>query len=253
MSDAPAGAGLVIKGLSVLVSGGASGIGLATAAAFCRQGARVSVLDKEIAAVEPPISAHQADVRSADDVSRAVEAVLNAEGGIDVVVNCAGVPSRGGLESLSDDEWLRIFDVNVVGMARVVRAALPHLRRSSHASVVNVSSVSANVGLTGLSAYSASKGAIQALTRALAAELITDRIRVNSVSPGTVDTPWIRQYFASLPDPVAAEESAHRRQPTGRMVTAEEVADAICFLVGAGSVTGIDVPIDGGMSKIRVE
>lgn len=247
--------GSEFAGWSALVTGGASGIGLESARELHRRGARVAVIDLKVDEVPAEFAAFAVDVKHRTEVEQAVTEIAQVQGGLDVVVNCAGIASRGPFESISDEEWSEVFDVNVIGMVRVIRAGVHHLSRSDRAAVVNLASVSANIGLAGISAYTASKGAIRALTRALAVELLPQGIRVNCISPGTVDTPWIRAYIDSLDDPSGAELAAHSRQPTGRMVTAQEVADAVCYLAGpsARSMTGADLALDGGMSSIRPE
>ena len=161
---------------------------------------------------------------------------------------------RAAIEDNPDDEWHRVLDINVVGLARVTRAALPALRRSSHAAIVNTSSIVATAGLPQRALYSASKGAVLSLTRAMAADLIAAGIRVNAVTPGTADTPWIGRLLASAPDPAAERAALEARQPHGRLVSPDEVAAAICYLAGpsAGSTTGTVLAVDGGMDGLRL-
>ena len=146
--------------------------------------------------------------------------------------NNAGVGAQGTVETNLDDEWHRVFDVNVVGIVRVTRAALPHLRRSGRAAIVNTCSVVATVGLPERALYGATKGAVYALTLAMAADHLSDGIRVNCVSPGTVDTPWVGRLLQKAGDPAAARAALQARQPLGRMVSADEVAAAIAYLIG---------------------
>ena len=148
----------------------------------------------------------------------------------------------------TDAEWAQVFDVNLFGMVRVARATLAHLRASDHAAIVNTGSVAASVGLPERALYSATKGAVHALTRAMAADHVADSIRVNAVSPGTADTPWIGRLLERAPDPQAERVALNARQPIGRLVTPEEVAAAICYLASplAGSTTGTILEVDGG-------
>jgi len=171
-----------------------------------------------------------------------------------VLVNNAGIGAVGTVEENPDDEWMRVLDVNVLGLVRVTRAALPHLRRSPAAAIVNTCSIAATAGLPRRALYSASKGAVLALTRAMAADHVGDGIRVSCVSPGTVDTPWVGRLVASAADPDAERAALNARQPTGRMVSADEVAAAIAYLASpaAGSTTGVDLAVDGGMSGLRM-
>jgi 2-keto-3-deoxy-L-fuconate dehydrogenase len=139
-------------------------------------------------------------------------------------------------------------------MVRVTRAALPHLRRSEHAAIVNLSSIAAHLGLPDRALYSATKGAVQALTAALAADHLAEGIRVCCVAPGTADTPWVRRLLDRSADPDAELAALRARQPTGRLVTAEEVAAAVAYLASplAGATTGTVLAVDGGMHGLRV-
>lgn len=241
-------------GLVAIVTGGASGIGEATTRLLLRRGAHVAVLDRDPAVVPDGALAVACDVRDTDAVERAVGAVVDAYGGIDIVVNNAGISAVGDVAGNPDDEWARVLDVNVTGMARVARAALPHLRRSSHAAIVNTCSAVAFVGVRQRVLYSASKGAVLGLTLAMAADHVADGIRVNAVAPGTAETPWVDRLLRQAADPQAAAEALRIRQPIGRLVTADEVAQAIVFLASpaAASTTGAVLRVDGGMASLRV-
>lgn len=241
-----------LTGLAAVVTGGGSGIGAATVAALRRAGARVAVLD-----LRAPIDdedAFECDVTDASAVDRAIAQVASAFGRLDIVVNNAGIGAVGDIAANSEEEWRRVFDVNVLGMMRVSRAALPHLRQSPAASIVNTCSVVANVGVPQRALYSASKGAVAALTLAMAADHIGEGIRVNAVLPGTADTPWVARLLDAADDPDAAAEALRRRQPMGRLVTADEVAAAIGYLASpsSGSTTGTLLAVDGGMGSLRV-
>lgn len=152
------------SGLAAVVTGGASGIGLATATLLASRGARVACLDLDPEGVPEPLLGLAADVTDDAAVRAAVAAAAEALGGIDILVNNAGVGAAGTVEDNSDEEWHRVFDVNVVGVVRVTRAALPHLRASAHAAIVNTCSVAATAGLPQRALYSATKGAVAALT-----------------------------------------------------------------------------------------
>jgi 2-keto-3-deoxy-L-fuconate dehydrogenase len=171
-----------------------------------------------------------------------------------VLVNNAGIGAQGGVEANDDDEWRRVLDVNVLGLVRVTRAALPELRRSDSAAIVNTCSIAAIAGLPNRALYSASKGAVLALTMAMAADLTADEIRVNAVNPGTADTPWVGRLLDSADDPAAERAALAARQPHGRLVSADEVADAIAYLAApsAGSTTGVALAVDGGMAGLRL-
>ncbi|WP_042364073.1 SDR family NAD(P)-dependent oxidoreductase [Streptacidiphilus neutrinimicus] len=241
-------------GLRAMVTGGASGIGLATARLLAGGGAEVAVLDLAVDGVEKPLWGFTADLRDDASVRAAVEAAVAALGGLDILVNNAGVGAAGTVEDNDDAQWHQVLDVNVVGMARVSRAALPHLRRSAHASVVNTCSAAATVGLPQRALYSASKGAVLSLTLAMAADHVREGIRVNCVSPGTVDTPWVGRLLDAADDPDAERAALQARQPHGRLVGADEVAAAIAYLASpaSGSTTGTALAVDGGMSALRL-
>lgn len=194
------------------------------------------------------------DITDDASVVTAVEAVAAKHGRIDILINNAGIGAGGGIEANDDAEWHRVFDVNVLGVTRLTRAALPWLKVSPAASIVNTCSVVANTGLVNRALYSASKGAVLSLTRAMAADLVTDGVRVNCVSPGTAATPWVDRLLAEADDPEAARAALTARQPIGRLVTAEEIANAIAYLASplAASTTGTELPVDGGLHAIRV-
>ena len=238
-------------GLVAIVTGGASGIGAAIADRLAADGGTVAVFDL---APSPTHASFSVDVSDDASVRAGVAAVAERFGGIDVLVNNAGVGAQGTVEAATDEQWARVLDVNVVGTARVTRAALPHLRRSEHASVVNTCSVAATAGLPERAVYSASKGAILALTRAMAADHLPEGIRVNCVNPGTADTPWVQRLLAGADDPDAERAALEARQPHGRLVSAEEVADAVAHLAGprASSTTGVALAVDGGMQNLRL-
>ena len=231
-------------GLVAAVTGGASGIGAATAALLERRGATVASLDL----------ATGCDVTDAASVDAAVAAVIDRHGRLDVLINNAGIGAAGDVTANDDAEWHRVLDVNVVGIARVSRAALPHLRLSPSAAIVNTCSIVALAGLPQRALYSASKGAVAALTLAMAADHVHEGIRVNAVIPGTADTPWVGRLLSATDDPDAAAAALRARQPMGRLVTADEVANAIAYLASplSASTTGTLLPVDGGLTGLRV-
>lgn len=241
-------------GLVAVVTGGASGIGAAVTSQLLARGARVAVLDLDVAGAHPDALGVIADVGDGASVRRAVQDVAAALGGIDVVVNNAGIGAVGTVEDNSDDEWARVLNVNVTGMARVSRAALPHLRGSSAAAIVNVGSIGATAGLPQRALYSASKGAVDALTRAMAADHVREGIRVNCVHPGTADTPWVGRLLERAADPAAERAALNARQPHGRLVSVDEVAGAILYFASplSGSTTGASLAVDGGMQNLRL-
>ncbi len=242
-----------MAGLRALVTGGASGIGLAAARRLQALGAEVAVLDRD-ATAPSGLTLHRADVTDDGEVRAAVSAAVDQLGGLDIVINNAGIGAQGGVDGNDDDEWHRVLDVNVVGMVRVTRAALPALRRSEPAAIVNTASIAATAGLPDRVLYSASKGAVLSMTLAMAADLLPEGIRVNAVNPGTADTPWIGRLLDRADDPQAERAALEARQPHGRLVSADEVADAIAYLASpaSGSTTGTSLAVDGGMDRLRL-
>ena len=243
------------SGLSAIVTGGSSGIGHATAKALTERGAKVSVLDlqKPLSAIEG-VNYLICNIQNREEVNASVKDAASKMGAIDIVINNAGIGSTGSVADGDDAEWHRVLDINVVGTARVSSASLPYLRKSKHAAIVNVSSLVAMVGLPQRAIYSASKGAIYSLTLAMASDHVREGIRVNCVLPGTADTPWVGRLLTNSPDPVATEKALKARQPMGRLVTADEVAFAICYLASplASSTTGTALGVDGGSVGLRV-
>ncbi|MEU1006616.1 SDR family NAD(P)-dependent oxidoreductase [Streptomyces tibetensis] len=243
-----------LSGLRAVVTGGASGIGLATARSLAAQGAAVAVLDLDPGGVSEPLVGLRADVSDDASVRAAVEQAVERLGGLDILVNNAGIGAVGSIEDNPDEQWHRVMDVNVLGIVRATRAALPHLRRSVHAAVVNTCSIGATAGLPQRALYCASKGAVLSLTLAMAADHVREGIRVNCVNPGTADTPWVSRLLDAAEDPEAERAALNARQPLGRLVTADEVAAAIVYLASpaAASVTGTALAVDGGMQGLRL-
>ncbi|WP_019179597.1 SDR family NAD(P)-dependent oxidoreductase [Microbacterium yannicii] len=241
------------SGLAAVVTGGASGIGAAIVTELTDRGCRVAVLDREPAEPSRGVVSVRVDVSDDPSVRAGVAEAAEQIGGIDIVVNCAGISATGDVTANGDDEWHRVLDVNVVGIARVTRAALPWLRRSPHPAVVNIASVVAHVGVVDRVLYGASKGAVAAMTLAMAADHVREGIRVNAVSPGTADTPWVERLLQNAADPAAAAEALRARQPMGRLVSAAEVAYAVASLASprAGATTGTLLSVDGGMARVR--
>jgi NAD(P)-dependent dehydrogenase (short-subunit alcohol dehydrogenase family) len=241
-------------GLVAVVTGGASGIGAAIADRLAAGGARVAVLDLNPAGANREHFAVAANVADDASVRAAIDAVAAEFGRIDIVVNNAGIGAVGTVADNDDEEWHRVFDINVVGMARVTRAALPHLRESPSAAIVNTASIAATAGLPARALYSATKGAVLSLTRAMAADHLREGIRVNCVNPGTADTPWVARLLDQADDPAAERAALNARQPHGRLVTASEVADAVAYLASplSGSTTGTSIAVDGGMQNLRL-
>jgi 2-keto-3-deoxy-L-fuconate dehydrogenase len=242
------------QNLVAIVTGGASGLGEATAALLVERGARVAVLDRAVDHIPDDQFGVVCDITDDAQVVAAVAAVIEHFGALDIVINNAGIGASGDIAANDDEEWHRVLDVNVVGLARVSRAALPHLRSSAHAAIVNTCSVVAVVGVPNRALYSASKGAVAAVTLAMAADHVGEGIRVNAVTPGTADTPWVGRLLEAAPDAAVAAAALKARQPMGRLVTAPEVANAIVYLASprSSSTTGTLLAVDGGMGGVRL-
>lgn len=237
---------------SVVVTGGASGIGAAVADLLAEEGAEVTILDL----VEGSSGHHwqKCDVSDTASVEAAVDGAVKRFGRLDMVVNNAGIGAQGDVAANSDEEWARAWDINVTGMMRVTRAALPHLRESEAASVTNTASIASTAGLPQRVLYSATKGAVLSMTKAMAADHVREGIRVNCVAPGTADTPWIGRLLDAASDPAAERAALEARQPHGRLVSPEEVARAVGYLADPvnRSTVGVCLAVDGGMDALRL-
>lgn len=243
-----------LESLVAIVTGGASGIGAAIATRLHADGAQIAVIDRDTSGADPRFAAFTADVSDRASVDAAVADVAARFGRIDIVVNNAGIGATGDIAANNDDEWARVLSINVTGIARVTAAALPWLRRSPAAAVCNTASIASTTGLPQRALYTASKGAVSALTRAMAADHLREGIRVNAVNPGTADTPWVGRLLGAAADPAAERAALEARQPHGRLVDADEVAAAVAYLVGpsAASTTGSFIEVDGGMARLRL-
>jgi NAD(P)-dependent dehydrogenase (short-subunit alcohol dehydrogenase family) len=233
-----------LTGRTALVTGAGSGIGAAVARRLAAAGACVSLADVSTAAVEelaqelPDARPLRLDVREEEQVARAV-------GGLDVLVNVAGIGSTTSAPETSLEIWEDVFAVNARGTFLCCKHAIPGMAARGGGSIVNVASVAALVGLRNRAAYSASKGAVVALTRALAVDHVADGIRVNAVCPGTVDSPWVRRLVEESGESL---DALRARQPLGRLGTTEEVAEAVEYLLTAEFATGSVLVVDGGLT-----
>ena len=248
-----------LDGKAAIITGAATGIGRATAMLFARAGARITLadlrkdeLEKTVAAVRAAggdANAVVADLARPDDCEKAVAAALAAAGRLDVVFNNAGVGTMvvgGTVETIDLDKWDLALDVNVRAMYLVSRAALPALRRAGGGSIINTSSVSAFRGSAGRPshAYAASKGAVLALTRAMAASYGRDHVRVNAICPGTIRT----RLTADIIERVEREAAEGRQIPLGRVGEPEDIARCALFLASDDSawISGTEIVVDGG-------
>jgi len=227
----------------VVVTGALGGIGSAICSRFAELGDVVVGLDLD----------DGFDVTDPDACARTAAAVLAEHGRIDVLSNNAGVSAIGDVVTATPADWERVFAVNVFGIAHLGRAVLPSMRSAGRGAIVNTCSVAATVGLVERAVYSASKGAVLSLTRAMAADEVPYGIRVNCVSPGTVSSPWVERLVAATPDPAGTLDAMRRRQPLGRLVSCAEVADAVAYLAADSTfTTGADLLLDGGITGVRL-
>jgi len=242
------------KGLTAVVTGAGSGIGLAVVRLLSESGAKVFGLDLNEGEMAKYATFIPCDVSDPSKVAAAFAEIAKHTDVIDVLANNAGVGAIGSITDVKEEEWQKVFGVNVFGMGRVSAAAMPMLKKSKFASIVNTCSIAATAGLPQRAVYSASKGAVLSLTLAMAADGIPDKVRVNCVAPGTADTPWVARLLSQAADPAAERAALEARQPMGRLVSADEVASAILYLASPrqASTTGIVLSVDGGMQGLRL-
>jgi len=226
--------------MRALVTGGGSGIGAAVAHRFADHGFDVTIADIQPDGVARELGAAmiRLDVRDEAQVAPAME-------GVDVLVNVAGIGSTTDAPNTPLDVWEDVFAVNARGTFLCCKHAIPGMQARGGGAIVNVASVAALVGLRNRAAYCASKGAVVALTRALAVDHVADGIRVNAVCPGTVDSPWVRRLVEEQGESL---DDLRARQPMGRLGTPDEIADAVVYLATAEFVTGTILTVDGGLT-----
>ena len=241
-------------GLTAIITGGGSGIGLAVAKGLKERGATVFGFDINQGEMAPFATFIKCDIAEEASVESAFAEFKKASNKLDILINNAGIGSLTTVEKESDENWHKVLNVNVVGTARVSRSAIPLLRESKSAAIVNTASIAGTDGVPNRAAYSASKGAVLALTLAMATDHLADGIRVNAVNPATTDTPWVKRLLDQSPDAKAARSALEARQPMGRLVSPAEIASAIIFLASPlqASVTGTTISIDGGMHSLRI-
>lgn len=245
-----------LAGRRILITGAAKGIGLATVERFIREGARVAALDRDARALAQlaerfeteKLSTFGVDVSDPASVNVAVADAVAALGGLDGVVNSAGIDLIADIEAMALADWGRIIAVNLTGPMLVAQAAYPHLKAAGGGTIVNVSSGAGLSPLKHRSAYCASKAGLQMAAKALAMEAAEFGIRVNTICPGAVETELFRTSIDTQPDPVAAYEAVRARYALQRVASPEEIAAAILWLTSPESsyVTGTAIAVDGG-------
>jgi NAD(P)-dependent dehydrogenase (short-subunit alcohol dehydrogenase family) len=242
-----------------VITGAGSGIGQAMARLFAREGAHILAADvNESAAQETARMITEAggtcrtfavDVSRPEQVRAMIDAAMAAFGRIDILCNNAGIGSTTDVVECEPEEWDRVLTVNVKSVYLGCKYAIPHMLEQGGGVIVNTASVAGMVGLPKRASYSASKGAVIALTRQVAVEYVEQGIRVNCLCPGTVDSPWVGRLLQQAGDPVAARQALVARQPLGRLGTPDEIAAAALYLVSddAAFITGTGLVIDGGL------
>ena len=250
-----------LKNKTAIITGAASGIGKAVALVFAKQGATVHLLDmnetglaeavKEIGETVASAEYHVADVTS----QQAIKTLFEKIGHIDILVNCAGISNIGRAANISEEDFDRVYKVNVKGIYNCLHEAIPLMQKNRSGVIINMASIANNVGLPDRFAYSMSKGAVLGMTLSVAKDYISDGIRCNCVSPARVHTPFVDNFIAKTYPGREQEmfEKLSKTQPIGRMAKPEEIANFILYLCSdeASFLTGCDYPIDGGFIKLN--
>jgi len=247
-----------LDGQAVWVSGGASGIGEAICELFAEEGARVACVDVQgekaqaladrIGSGSGEAVAIECDVADESAVERSIEETVQEFGGLQCMVNCAGVVDVVELHEYSEEAWDRLMGVNVKSIFYATKHGIAHLRKNRLSTMVNIGSISSFVGQGATPAYTASKHAVVGLTRSIALDYAKDGLRCNCICPGITDTPMLRYHLSKAPDPEGALAQRLRRVPTGVALTPRNIATTALYLCSEDSagVTGTSIVIDGG-------
>lgn len=250
-----------LDGKTAAITGGGSGIGKAVAKIFAKQGATVHIIDMSADNIIAAVSEieqeggkafpHSCDVSNQDQVKAIFEQIPT----LNILVNNAGVAHIGNAENTKEEDFNRLFNVNVKGVYNCIHSAIPLFKNNAGGAIVNLSSIAALVGITDRFAYSMTKGAVNAMTLSVARDYLQHNIRCNSVSPARVHTPFVDGFIKKNYPGNEAEmfDKLSKSQPIGRMGAVEEVANLILYLVSdeASFITGNDYPIDGGFLKLN--
>ena len=238
-----------------VITGGGSGIGRATVGELVGRGIRVIALDNDGDALDAvggefDVDTSLVDVADGSATADTLDSIARTYGRIDILANIAGIGSTHTVVGTTPHVWEAVFAVNVRGIFNTCRAVIPGMIDRGHGAIVNLASVAGMIGLPDRAAYCASKGAVIALTKAMAIDHVAQGIRVNCICPGTIDTPWVARLIEASSDGFAAREQLINRQPMGRLGTPEEVAKAVAYLATDESafVTGEALVIDGGLT-----
>jgi len=246
-----------LEGKRAIVTGGASGIGKAIVKMFVNEGAKVIVADIELKSatslcneLKGLAKPYELNVTSAENFQSLILFCEKEFSGLDIFVNNAGIGLASKLSDTLESDWNRVIDVNLKGTFLGMKYAIPLIKQSGGGSIINISSIAALVGLADRAVYSASKGGIVAMSRAAAIDHVNDKIRINCIAPGTVDTPWIERITQTYEDPAAAKKAMNERQPHGRLVAPEEIAAMAVYLASdeSKSTIGSVMVVDGGMT-----
>ncbi len=246
---------------TAVITGSASGIGKAVALVFAKQGAMVHLLDMNEAGLADTLTeikeaggeaaSHMADVTN----QSAVKSLFEKIGRFDILVNCAGISNIGKADNTSEEDFERVFNVNVKGIYNCLHEAVPIMKQNESSVILNLASVASSVGLFDRFAYSMSKGAVLGMTLSVAKDYISDGIRCNSISPGRVHTPFVDNFLAKTYPGKEQEmfDKLSKTQPIGRMAKPVEIAHLVLYLCSdeAAFITGCDYPIDGGFIKLN--